>query len=83
MSTTARGLVKRSISIAGHRTSVALEPAFWCALEDLAAQNHKSLAGLITTVDATRTPAVGLASALRLTVLTALQEQAQRSPKEP
>ena len=59
---------KRSIRIAGHRTSVALEAPFWDALERLAAARGVSLAALIVEIDATRA-SDNLASALRLYVL--------------
>jgi predicted DNA-binding ribbon-helix-helix protein len=55
-------LVKRSFSIAGHRTSVALEPEFWDALEACARQRGEPLAALILTIDAARAPARPLAS---------------------
>ena len=38
---------KRSLSIAGHRTSIALEPEFWAALEERAAARHIALAALL------------------------------------
>jgi predicted DNA-binding ribbon-helix-helix protein len=56
----------------GHRTSVALEDAFWEALDGLARADGKSLPKLIGEVDAQRlrtTPPPGLASALRVYVL--------------
>jgi predicted DNA-binding ribbon-helix-helix protein len=61
----------RSLSLSGHRTSIALEPEFWAALSALAARRKLSLAGLITQIDATRTPEQPLASALRVYALTA------------
>ncbi|HZF77224.1 MAG TPA: ribbon-helix-helix domain-containing protein [Acetobacteraceae bacterium] len=65
-----RHLVKRSFAIAGHRTSVALEPEFWAALERIAAGRGQSVTALIAAVDASRTdPAVPLASALRVLAL--------------
>jgi predicted DNA-binding ribbon-helix-helix protein len=65
-------LEKRSLSLAGHRTSVALEPAFWRALEDAAAREGVSLAALVRMIDAGRAdPTVPLASALRLHALAA------------
>jgi predicted DNA-binding ribbon-helix-helix protein len=65
-------LEKRSLSLAGHRTSVALEPAFWRALEDAAAREGLSLAALVRMIDARRAdPSVPLASALRLHALDA------------
>jgi predicted DNA-binding ribbon-helix-helix protein len=62
------GLKKRSLMLAGHGTSLALEPAFWTALEALAAARELSLAGLIASIDATR-GAQPLASACRLAAL--------------
>ena len=63
-------LRKRSFRLAGHRTSVALEPAFWSALEAIAARRQSSLAGLVAEVDAARTDvALPLASALRVFAL--------------
>ncbi|MGF1542993.1 MAG: ribbon-helix-helix domain-containing protein [Parvularculaceae bacterium] len=64
---------KRSIAIAGHRTSVALEPAFWRALEEIAARRGVDLPSLIAEIDEARArqgaPAGGLASALRVFAL--------------
>lgn len=62
------GLKKRSFSIAGHRTSVALEPEFWAVLEALAARAGTSFAQLVAQVDATRGERP-LASALRVHAL--------------
>ena len=42
-----RHLVKRSFSLAGHRTSVALEPDFWTALEGMALRRNLPLARLV------------------------------------
>ncbi len=61
--------VKRSVTIAGHRTSVSLEAAFWEALGEIAKANKLSLNKLITQVDAGRSPETGLSSALRVYVL--------------
>jgi predicted DNA-binding ribbon-helix-helix protein len=70
--TAARHLRKRSFSLAGHRTSVALEPEFWAALEASARRDGLSLAALVARVDATRAdPATPLASALRVFALGA------------
>ena len=67
-----RHLVKRSFSLAGHRTSVALEPEFWMALERSAQVEGLSLAALVARVDAARAEgAVPLASALRVFALRA------------
>jgi len=66
----ARHLRKRSFQLAGHRTSVALEPEFWTVLEAAARQQGLSLAALVTRIDRAREAAVQpLASALRLHAL--------------
>jgi len=61
-------VVKHSIVIAGHRTSVSLEDAFWRALKDMANAEGLSLAALVARVDAGRGEA-NLSSALRVYVL--------------
>ena len=76
---------KRSLSLAGHRTSVSLEPAFWRVLEHEAALEGVSLPLLVGRVDRDRladTKVSGegsppnLASALRVFVLVRLEERA-------
>ncbi len=62
------GVKKRSLVIAGHRTSVSLEEAFWEALKEIAAREGVSLATLAARVDAERGSA-NLSSALRVFVL--------------
>lgn len=66
-----RHLDKRSMSLGGHRTSVALEPAFWSVLARVASRRGESLAELVARIDAGRDPAVPLASVLRLFALDA------------
>jgi predicted DNA-binding ribbon-helix-helix protein len=67
------GLRKRSVSIAGHRTSISLEPEFWAALEAAAATRGWSVARLIGEVDRARAQPAGagrnLSSALRVFLL--------------
>ena len=65
----ARRLVKRSFSLAGHRTSVALEQEFWAALSEIAAARTQALSALVETTDAAREPGQPLASALRVLAL--------------
>jgi predicted DNA-binding ribbon-helix-helix protein len=67
-------LEKRSLSLAGHRTSVALEPEFWAALQGLAEGRSLALAALIAEVDAQRAAEEKLASALRVFVLRTRDE---------
>ncbi|MBB4619015.1 ribbon-helix-helix domain-containing protein [Sphingomonas abaci] len=62
------GPVKRSITIAGHQTSISLEPLFWSLLERCAADRALPLSALVAEVDAVRIlaeDAPNLASALR------------------
>lgn len=65
-------LRKRSLTIAGHRTSVALEPEFWAILDRDAAAANLNFAQLIVMVDKERGERP-LASALRLRALAAAQ----------
>lgn len=60
-------LRKRTLRLAQHNTSVALEPEFWTALEQLATARGQTLAKFVASVDAERQG--GLASALRVAVL--------------
>jgi predicted DNA-binding ribbon-helix-helix protein len=62
-------MAKRSITIAGHRTSISLEEAFWVALAEIAAIRSTSLAGLVAEIDRARPTEVNLSSAIRLFVL--------------
>lgn len=62
------GLRKRSVVLHGHATSVALEPAFWDALQRWADEEGMSLAALVASVDKRRRSG-SLASALRVAVL--------------
>jgi predicted DNA-binding ribbon-helix-helix protein len=62
-------LRKRSVLIAGHRTSISLEAEFWAALRALAIRRGLSLNRLVAEIDARRTG--NLSSALRVAVLDA------------
>jgi predicted DNA-binding ribbon-helix-helix protein len=71
----ASGVVKYSLSIAGHRTSVSLEPVFWERLGDVARGRALSLAALITEIDRGRAPRVNLSSAIRVFLLSEALER--------
>ena len=62
-------MIKRSFSLVGHRTSVALEEEFWTALSRLAQARGKTMSALVAEVDAARAPNRPLASALRVFAL--------------
>ena len=61
-------IFKRSIMVAGHKTSVSLEDAFWNALKEIARERHMRLSELVAKIDAQRQLS-NLSSALRLFVL--------------
>ena len=61
-------LAKKSFTLSGHRTSVALEAEFWSVLEQAARETGTTLSGLVARIDATRGERP-LASALRLYAL--------------
>lgn len=63
------GLVKRSFSLAGHRTSIALEAEFWAALDHIAGEKGQPLSALLARIDAARAPDQKLASMLRVIAL--------------
>ncbi|PZO47452.1 MAG: aryl-sulfate sulfotransferase [Alphaproteobacteria bacterium] len=70
--TTKGALLKRSMRIAGHRTSLALEQEFWSALERIARARSQTLPVLIASIDDGRgkaAPDASLASAVRVFVL--------------
>ena len=68
MSRADAGVVKRSVSIAGHRTSVSLEAPFWDALKEIAEKRRISVQQIIGEIDAGR-GAQNLSSAIRVFVL--------------
>ncbi len=60
--------LKRSLSIAGHRTSVSLEPEFWAALSVSAKAKNLSIAALVAEIDTSRGTR-NLSSAIRVWLL--------------
>lgn len=68
---------KRSVTIAGHRTSLSLEEPFWRALQEIAEARHQSLAALIGEVDKTRAE-LNLSAAIRVFVLDYFRKAARR-----
>ncbi|PSC05109.1 aryl-sulfate sulfotransferase [Alsobacter soli] len=67
-------IVKRSVLLAGHRTSVSIEEPFWDALKDMARARGLSLNSLIAQIDAERQDA-NLSSAIRVAVLAHYQDR--------
>lgn len=60
-----KSLTKRSLTIAGHRTSISLEAEFWAALGEVAKTQNKSLAALVGEIDQSR-QGRNLSSAIRV-----------------
>lgn len=71
------GLVKGSLSVAGHRTSLSLEPVFWTALRAAAAERGIPLNAIVTEIDEART--TNLSSAVRVWLF----ERAQSAALQP
>lgn len=74
---------KRSITIAGHPTSIRLEPIFWAALERAAAERNLPLSALVAEIDAARITAAAppnLASAIRVWLFATCCERAPGHP---
>ena len=72
--------VKRSVTIAGHPTSISLEPLFWTALESAARRRSTPLSALVGEIDARRVgqkDAPNLASALRSWLLQEVASYSQ------
>ena len=65
------GDLKRSLTIAGHRTSLSLEPEFWAALQAEAARRNQSVASLVGDIDRSR-GSRNLSSAIRVWLLALL-----------
>ena len=70
-----RAVVKRSVTIRRHRTSISLEAPFWDALKELADADERSIAELIAEVDAGRAEGENLSSALRCHVLARYRDK--------
>lgn len=68
-------MLKRSVTIGGHRTSFSLEREFLNELQRLAAERGMSLAALVAEIDRARPDGQNLSSALRLHVLASLRDQ--------
>ena len=74
-------IVKRSVVVAGHRTSISIEEPFWRAAKDLAVADGVSMSSLLAEIDRNRPPGASLSSAVRLHVLRRYQEAAARIPR--
>ena len=75
-------VVKRSIVIAGHKTSVSLEDAFWKGLKEIASERDITLSELVASIDSDRQHG-NLSSAIRLFVLDHYRSQIHDEIAEP
>ena len=71
------GVVKRSVSISGHRTSISLEQPFWDALREIAGERAMSVQALVGQIDAGR-GGQNLSSAIRVFVLETVRSGSSR-----
>jgi predicted DNA-binding ribbon-helix-helix protein len=71
-------VVKRSVNIGGHNTSVSLEDAFWGGLKEIAALQHVTVSQLLSSIEHQRQQP-NLSSAVRVFVLHTFQRQAAES----
>ena len=70
-------VIKRSVVLGGHKTSVSLEDAFWSGLKEIAVERRMTLSDLASTLDKQRTHG-NLSSALRLFVLDFYRSQGRK-----
>jgi|ERR1700730_4937609 predicted DNA-binding ribbon-helix-helix protein len=76
-------IVKRSVAIAGHKTSVSLEEAFWKSLKEIAKRQGVTLSALLAAIDSDRHYG-NLSSAIRLFVLNFYRDQLDiRDKRDP
>jgi predicted DNA-binding ribbon-helix-helix protein len=73
-------VMKRSVIVGGHKTSVSLEEAFWSALKEIAARRGASLSELVASID-TKRELGNLSSAIRLFVLDFYLDQIEAQRK--
>jgi predicted DNA-binding ribbon-helix-helix protein len=74
-------IVKRSIVVDGHKTSVSLEDAFWNLLKEIANERHETLSNLVAKIEADRQHG-NLSSAIRLFVLYCVRDQLREESKQ-
>jgi len=82
MATTHRTVTKRSIEVAGHKTSVSLEDQFWSGLREIAGGKNTTVAALVEKIDTDRNTH-SLSSAIRLYVLNHFRAAGVSSRSDP
>jgi predicted DNA-binding ribbon-helix-helix protein len=75
-------VLKRSVVIGKHKTSISLEDAFWTSLKEIAASRHSTCSSLLSEIDEARQGS-NLSSAIRQFVLQHYQERAREADAPP
>lgn len=75
--------IKRSLTLRGHRTSVSLEDPFWHSFREIALEQGKAINALAAEIDADRDLETGLATAIRLFILTHYKTKASDVSNPP
>jgi predicted DNA-binding ribbon-helix-helix protein len=70
-------MAKRSLTVAGHRTSISLEDPFWDGLAAIAASRRQSVAAVVASIDRGRPAGTNLSAAIRVAVLDWYRKQAK------
>ena len=70
-------MAKRSLTVAGHRTSISLEDPFWDGLAVIAASRRLSVAAVVAGIDRGRPAGTNLSAAIRVAVLDWYRKQAK------
>jgi predicted DNA-binding ribbon-helix-helix protein len=76
-------ILKRSIVVSGHKTSVSLEDEFWTGLREIAVLQQKTLSDLIAGIEEERRKVSNLSSAIRLFVLRHYRDQRHQQKMSP
>ena len=69
-------VVKRSVVVAGQKTSISIEDAFWSELKSLARRQNRTVSDLVHSIDAARREGTNLSSAVRVYILDQLRSDA-------
>lgn len=72
-------VLKRSIVIDRHKTSISIEDAFWASLKDIARERKATLSALVASIDAGRLGGSNLSSAIRVFILDHVRARLERA----
>ena len=77
----ASDVIKRSIVINRHKTSISIEDVFWTSLRDIARERGSTLSNLVGSIDEARDGGSNLSSAIRVYILDHFRAQLERASK--